>query len=201
MSDGCTPTSPWIAGWYPFARHCPSPNFGARPANTPISLVLLHSISLPPGEFGSDHVRQLFLNQLEWSAHPYFRQIEGLQVSAHFYIQRCGELWQFVSCDARAWHAGESIHKQRPNCNDYSIGIELEGVEGGTFESAQYETLQALLPELVRQYPVTDVFGHEHVAPGRKKDPGAGFDWTYLMQSSGLSNQCFPAVAYTKKAR
>ena len=200
MSESDTARPRWDAGWYRFARACPSPNFGARPPDSTINLVLLHSISLPPGVFGTDHVRQLFLNQLDWDADPYFQQIKGLQVSAHFYIQRGGELWQFVSCDARAWHAGVSSHKGHDNCNHYSIGIELEGLEGGAFEAAQYETLQALLPELARQYPVTDVFGHEHVAPGRKTDPGPGFDWPLLQQSLGWLGVDFPAAAYTKKA-
>ena len=200
MPDTSTPEPLWNAGWYRPAHPCPSPNFGARPANTPISLVVLHSISLPPGQFGGDHVQQLFLNQLDWNAHPAFRQIKGLQVSAHFYIRRDGELWQFVSCDARAWHAGESSHKGRRNCNDYSIGIELEGLAGEAFEPAQYQTLLALLPELTRHYPVSDVFGHEHIAPGRKTDPGPGFDWPCLQQSEALRTQNFPAIAYAKRA-
>lgn len=199
MSDIHQESAHWAAGWYHGARHCPSPNFGPRPPATPVNLVVLHSISLPPGEFGTDHVRQLFLNELDWNAHPYFRQIEGLQVSAHFFLRRDGALWQFVSADARAWHAGASSHQGRDNCNDYSIGIELEGVEGGRFEDAQYRTLETLLPELARQYPVSDVFGHEHIAPGRKTDPGPGFDWPRLRQAVAPHIAHFPALAYAQK--
>jgi AmpD protein len=183
----------WRGGWYTFAHHCPSPNFGPRPPGTAIDLLVLHCISLPPGQFGGPAVQQLFTNRLDWTAHPYFKQIEGLQVSAHFFIQRNGELLQFVSCDDRAWHAGRSHFGPRDNCNDFSIGIELEGMEGGLFEPAQYEALGALLPALALQYPVRDIAGHEHIAPGRKADPGPGFDWALLERCSGLSHQCFPA--------
>jgi len=155
-------------------------------------MVVLHSISLPPGIYGGDGVRQLFLNQLDANAHPYFKTIEGLQVSAHFYIQRGGELWQFVSCDARAWHAGASGYRGRDNCNDDSIGIELEGLEGDGFDDAQYESLQVVLAAITQHYPVAHVAGHEHIAPGRKKDPGHGFDWVRLQRAAGLSPQCFP---------
>jgi AmpD protein len=182
----------WLRGWYAFARHCASPNFGPRPPGTCIDLAVLHSISLPPGQFGGNAVQQLFANQLDWNAHPYFKQIEGLQVSAHFFIQRGGELWQFVSCDDRAWHAGQSRFQERDNCNDFSIGIELEGLEGGTFEPAQYETLIALLPALALQYPVRHITGHEHIAPGRKADPGPGLDWDLLRRCAGFASQCFP---------
>lgn len=185
----------WHQGWYGFARACASPNFGPRPADASIDLVVLHSISLPPGQFGGDAVQRLFTNQLDWNAHPYFKQIEGLQVSAHFYIQRSGELWQFVSCNDRAWHAGQSRFQERDNCNDFSIGIELEGLEGELFEPAQYECLVALLPALASQYPVRHIVGHEHIAPGRKADPGAGLDWAYLERCVGFSPQCFPAPA------
>jgi len=193
--DTDTTPSPWTDGWYRYAHQCRSPNFGVRPAHTAIDLVVLHSISLPPGEFGNGHVQQLFCNQLDWHAHPYFQQIQGLEVSAHFFIQRGGELWQFVSCDARAWHAGVSQYQGRSNCNDYSIGIELEGLEGGVFECAQYETLQALIAALACHYPIRGVCGHAHVAPGRKNDPGAGFDWTRLQQSLGFPDRYFPVLA------
>jgi AmpD protein len=158
----------------------------------PIDLVVVHSISLPPGVYGGDSVQQLFTNRLDWNAHPYFKQIEGLEVSAHFYICRTGELWQFVSCDDRAWHAGVSAYQGRSNCNDFSIGIELEGLEGESFDAAQYETLQALLPSISQHYPISGIVGHEHIAPGRKLDPGAGFDWAYLQRCSGMADQCFP---------
>lgn len=182
----------WRDGWYRFARALPSPNFGPRPADALIDLVVIHSISLPPGEFNTGQVHKLFLNQLDWDAHPYFQQIRGLQVSAHFFITRRGELWQFVSSDQRAWHAGDSAYRGRGNCNDDSIGIELEGIEGGLFESTQYETLSSLCNALMHAYPIAHVAGHEHVAVGRKHDPGAGFDWQLLQRSMGASDSCFP---------
>ena len=185
------PLHHWRQGWYRLARPCASPNFGPRPPGTAVDLLVLHSISLPPGQFGGDAVQQLFTNRLDWNAHPYFKQIEGLQVSAHFFIQRDGALWQFVSCDDRAWHAGRSHFGGRDNCNDFSIGIELEGLEGGLFEPAQYATLAALLPALARHYPVRHIAGHEHIAPGRKADPGPGLDWKLLQQGSGLAARCF----------
>src|ERR1700712_1122509 len=129
----------WSAGWLARARRCPSPNFGPRPAGVVPELVLIHSISLPPGEYGGDAIEQLFTNRLDWGAHPYYEQIRGIEVSAHFVIRRDGESIQFVSCDDRAWHAGASSWRGRANCNDYSIGIELEGLEGERFEAAQYE--------------------------------------------------------------
>jgi AmpD protein len=186
--------SSWRQGWYRFAHLCASPNFGPRPPDAVVDLLVLHSISLPPGQFGGTAVQQLFTNQLDWNAHPYFKQIEGLQVSAHFFIQRGGELWQFVSCADRAWHAGRSRFAGRDNCNDFSIGIELEGLEGGLFEAAQYETLAALLPALALQYPVRHIAGHEHIAPGRKADPGPGLDWGLLQRCAGLAPRCFPAA-------
>lgn len=182
----------WRDGWYRFARALPSPNFGPRPADALIDLVVIHSISLPPGEFNTGQVHKLFLNQLDWDAHPYFQKIRGLQVSAHFFITRRGELWQFVSSDQRAWHAGDSAYRGRGNCNDDSIGIELEGIEGGLFESTQYETLSSLCNALMHAYPIAHVAGHEHVAVGRKHDPGAGFDWQLLQRSMGASDSCFP---------
>ena len=194
MSDGhpSEPIPVWRQGWYNFARACASPNFGPRPLACAVDLLVLHSISLPPGEFGGNAVQQLFTNQLDWDSHPYFKQIEGLQVSAHFYIQRGGELWQFVSCDERAWHAGRSSHRGRDNCNDFSIGIELEGLEGEQFEAAQYDTLCALLPAIALQYPIQHIAGHEHIAEGRKNDPGAGFDWNLVQRCSGFGSHCFP---------
>ncbi|WP_342620732.1 1,6-anhydro-N-acetylmuramyl-L-alanine amidase AmpD [Rhodoferax sp. GW822-FHT02A01] len=182
----------WRDGWYAFARRCDSPNFGPRPKDVAVDLVVLHSVSLPPGEYGGDAVQQLFCNTLDWNAHPYFKQMEGLQVSAHFFIQRGGELWQFVSCDDRAWHAGQSRFGERSNCNDFSIGIELEGLEGNTFEQPQYETLLALLPAIAGHYPVAHIAGHEHIAPGRKSDPGPGFDWDYLRNRCGFLPPYFP---------
>ena len=191
-----TPTSPpdplWQAGWYRFARRLDSPNHGPRPAGAAVDLIVLHSISLPPGTYGGDEVQRLFTNQLDWNAHPYFQQIRGLQVSAHFYIRRDGALWQFVSCDDRAWHAGASHYRGRDNCNDDSVGIELEGLEGDSFEPAQYETLAGLCAAIAQRYPVAHVAGHEHVAPGRKQDPGPGFDWPALQRHLAWPPERFP---------
>ena len=182
----------WQEGWYRFARRCDSPNFGPRPVGALIDLVVLHSISLPPGQYGTPHVTELFTNQLDWDAHPYFKSIEGLQVSAHFFITRHGDLWQFVSCEDRAWHAGVSAYRGRSNCNDDSIGIELEGLEGDTFTPAQYEALQSLIPALGAHYPVRHLAGHVHIAPGRKQDPGPGFRWDVLRDSLGLPESYYP---------
>jgi AmpD protein len=186
-------TGLWDGGWYRFAHRVPSPNFGPRPTKAHIDLIVLHSISLPPGVYGGNQVQGLFTNQLDWEQHPYFKQIEAMEVSAHFYIQRGGEVWQFVSCDDRAWHAGASNYRGRGNCNNDSIGIELEGLEGDTFEPAQYEALQALCPALAQQYPISYLAGHEHIAPGRKGDPGVGMNWLLLQQTLGFAPQCFPA--------
>lgn len=182
----------WDGGWYRFARRLASPNFGPRPAGARIDLIVVHSISLPPGEYGGPGVPQLFTNTLDWNAHPYFKSIEGLQVSSHFYVGRGGELWQFVSGDDRAWHAGASRWRGRENCNDDSIGIELEGLEGDTFEPAQYETLADLCAVLAQRYPIEHVAGHEHIAPGRKADPGPGFDWARLQRALAWPAQRFP---------
>lgn len=185
----CPPSSAhWQDGWLHghvgagAVVHQPSPNFGPRPATACIDLAVLHSISLPPGQYGTGCVQQLFANQLDWQAHPYFEGIRGLEVSAHFFITRSAQVWQFVSADARAWHAGASCWRGRSNCNDDSIGIELEGLEGETFEPLQYQALSALLQLLAAQYPLVHLAGHEHIAPGRKHDPGAGFDWLQLLQ-------------------
>ena len=182
----------WEAGWYGFARRLASPNFGPRPAAARVDLIVVHSISLPPGHYGGDEVQRLFTNTLDWSAHAYFQRIEGMQVSAHFYITRRGELWQFVDCDDRAWHAGSSQYRGRSDCNDDSIGIELEGLEGDAFDAAQYETLSDLCAALAQRYPIEHVAGHEHIAAGRKHDPGAGFDWALLRRRLGWPAQRFP---------
>ena len=187
----------WHAGWFAPALARPSPNFGPRPQGVAISLALIHSISLPPGEYGGAAIEQLFTNHLDWDAHPYYMRIRGLQVSSHFVIRRGGELLQFVSCDARAWHAGASSWQGRPNCNDYAIGIELEGLEGGSFEPDQYRALSALLVALAAAYPIDAVAGHEHVAPGRKFDPGPGFDWARLRADLGWPARCFPGAVIT----
>ena len=177
MSRRCT----WNGGWWAHARRSPSPNAGPRPAGAAIDLVVLHSISLPPGEFGGPEVEEFFHNRLDASAHPYFAQLQDLKVSAHFFVRRTGQVLQFVSCDQRAWHAGVSAWRGRSQCNDFSIGIELEGLDDGTvFCASQYAALSRLLRAVSRAYPVREVVGHEHVAPGRKADPGAGFDWRRL---------------------
>ena len=184
---------PWDGGWHTSALHLPSPNFGPRPSGALVDLVVVHSISLPPGEYGGQAVQALFTNTLDWDAHPYFQSIRGLQVSAHFFISRSGKLWQFVDCDQRAWHAGVSCYRGRSQCNDDSIGIELEGLEGEPFEPAQYAALAALCHHLAQRYPIAYIAGHEHIAPGRKGDPGAGFDWQQLQQRLHWAPERFPA--------
>ena len=170
----------WVAGWWRGATRVPSPNFSARPAGARVDTVVLHSISLPPGEYGGDGIRRLFTNTLDWSAHPYYETIRGLEVSAHFVVRRDGAILQFVSIDERAWHAGRSSWQEREAANDWSIGVELEGLEGDAFEPAQYAALEKLLPAIDHVRGIRHVVGHEHVAPGRKIDPGPGFDWTEL---------------------
>lgn len=187
-------TASWQDGWYCQARVLASPNFGPRPAGAFIDLVVIHSISLPPGEFGNGYVQRLFTNQLDWDAHPYFQGLRGLQVSSHFFISRSGMLWQFVACGDRAWHAGESAYRGRNQCNNDSIGIELEGLEGSTFEALQYETLTSLCAALIQAYPIAHIAGHEHIAAGRKHDPGEGFDWVLLQASLALPDRYFPVT-------
>ncbi len=184
----------WRNGWWAAAHALPSPNCNARPAGDAgrVRLIVVHSISLPPGVFGGSEVAQLFTNSLDWEAHPYFAGIRGLQVSAHFFIRRDGALWQFVSCDERAWHAGASAWRGRSGCNDFSIGIELEGLEGGAFEAAQYEALARVCTGIARRYRIEGIAGHEHIAPGRKHDPGAGFDWQRLRRALGWAAGRFP---------
>lgn len=184
--------SHWNDGWWSRAQRIDSPNFGERPKHAQIDLLVIHSISLPPGVYGGNEIEALFTNQLDWDAHPYFAQIRGMQVSSHFVIRRDGGLLQFVSCDKRAWHAGVSHYRGRDNCNDDSIGIELEGLEGETFEAAQYDTLSVVCKELMKNYPIAHIAGHEDIAPGRKFDPGAGFDWQSLQDKLVLSNSFFP---------
>ncbi|MDO5653597.1 MAG: 1,6-anhydro-N-acetylmuramyl-L-alanine amidase AmpD, partial [Brachymonas sp.] len=166
----------WNQGWWSAAHHQPSPNFGPRPAHACIDLLVLHSISLPPGEYGTGCIDRLFANTLDFDAHPYFQQIRGLEVSAHFLVRRDGTITQYVSCDDRAWHAGNSCWRGREQCNDDSIGIELEGLEGTPFADAQYPALARLAQAVAAHYPLRHVAGHEHIAPGRKFDPGAAFD-------------------------
>jgi len=165
------------AGWLSAARRLPSPNCDERPADETVRLVVIHAISLPPGEFGGPEIIQLFTNCLDLATHPYFREIRDLRVSAHFLVRRDGELIQFVSCSRRAWHAGVSNWLGRENCNDFSIGIEVEGCDQLAFEDAQYLALNRLLAELRHHYLIEAVVGHDDIAPGRKTDPGPCFDW------------------------
>jgi AmpD protein len=165
-------------GWLRGVKRIESPNFDARPDGVGVSLIVVHAISLPPGRFGGSGVAELFTNRLDPAAHPYYAAIHALRVSAHFFIRRDGELIQFVSTEARAWHAGVSVWKGRERCNDFSIGVELEGCDALPFDARQYSTLAGLLRRLRRAYPDCDIAGHSDVAPGRKTDPGPFFDWS-----------------------
>ena len=172
--------SAFADGWLAGAECCASPNFDARPEGCDVRLIVVHAISLPPDEFGGPGVSQLFTNALDPAAHPYYATIRDLRVSAHFFIARDGRLMQFVSADKRAWHAGASNWRGRERCNDFSVGIELEGCDTLPFEAAQYERLAALVRTLYAHYPIEDVVGHSDIAPGRKTDPGPCFDWARL---------------------
>lgn len=196
MTTPAEPVGPqggWDGGWHRAALREPSPNFGPRPAGAQVDLIVVHSISLPPGQYGNGAVQQLFTNRLDWDAHPYYQSIRGLEVSAHFFITREGALWQFVDCDQRAWHAGASHYRGRERCNDDSIGIELEGLEGETFEPSQYTALARLCADLAERYPIAHIAGHEHIAPGRKLDPGPGFSWPRLQGALAWPTSRFPA--------
>ena len=164
-------------GWYRGAEKRPSPHFNERPAGALVSLVVLHFISLPPGVFSGEDVDALFRGTLDTQKHPFYRDLEGLRVSSHFVIRRTGEVRQYVSLYERAWHAGVSVFEGRPGCNDYSVGIELEGTGEVAFEPEQYAVLAELLRALCRTLPIEAVTGHEFIAPGRKSDPGPFFDW------------------------
>lgn len=172
--------------------HAASPNFESRPLNVAISLLVIHNISLPPGQFGGGYVQDLFLNRLDCQADDYFAQLETLRVSAHFFIDRTGAICQFVSCDDRAWHAGKSSFQGRENCNDFSIGIELEGTDETPFTERQYQTLAQLTRALMSYYPIRAVVGHSDIAPGRKTDPGLCFDWQSYQLLAKLSNEFLP---------
>ncbi len=178
-------TSIDAAGWVAAAMRVDSPNRDARPAGTVPTLVVVHGISLPPGAFGGDGIVRLFTNTLDPAAHPYYAGIADLRVSAHFLIRRGGELLQFVSCAERAWHAGVSEWRGRARCNDYSIGIELEGADDVPYAAPQYARLAALLRALRARYPLEAAVGHSDVAPGRKTDPGPAFDWDRLGRLAG----------------
>lgn len=180
-------------GWVGAARRLPSPNFEARPALAVPTLIVVHNISLPPDVFGGPEIADLFLSRLDCDAHPYFDQhLRGVRVSAHFVIHRDGALEQFVSCAERAWHAGVSNFFGRERCNDFSIGIELEGSDTVPFESAQYATLASLVKALVARYPIEALAGHADIAPGRKTDPGPHFDWPRLQRDTELADHYFP---------
>lgn len=166
-------------------KYIPSPNCDDRPAGA-IELLVIHNISLPPGEFGGDDVRRLFTNTLDVHAHPYYQTVAGLKVSAHFLVRRDGRIIQFVSCLKRAWHAGESCWQGRSRCNDFSLGIELEGTDAVPFADAQYDALHRLTMVLRETYPIRGIAGHSDIAPQRKTDPGPSFDWArYLAGLSG----------------
>ena len=167
-------------GWAGGVRRVPSSNCDERPDGCVVSLIVIHAISLPPSQFGSGDIERLFTNTLDPHAHPYFAQIASLRVSAHFLIRRDGEAVQFVSCDKRAWHAGASCWQGRRACNDFSIGMELEGCDELLFEDAQYDRLIGLIGLLRAYYPVTALAGHADIAPGRKTDPGPCFAWQRL---------------------
>ncbi len=168
------------AGLLSGAEFIPSPNCDDRPAGEPVSLVVVHAISLPPGVFGGDGIERLFTNRLDPDAHPYYAEIHGLRVSAHLLIRRDGSMIQFVPFDRRAWHAGVSSWRGRERCNDFSIGIELEGCDDKPFDAAQYRCLAGVVAALRQRYPGLEVAGHADIAPGRKTDPGPHFDWPLL---------------------
>jgi AmpD protein len=174
--------------WLDAVKHTPSPNFDARPTDCSIDLLVIHNISLPPGVFEGDDVEAFFLNQLHHSKHPFFEEIRELKVSSHLFIRRDGSAQQFVDLDNRAWHAGQSSWQGKERCNDFSIGIELEGTDDQTFTDAQYKTLIQLTLQIQQQYPdITNdrIVGHSDIAPDRKTDPGPHFDWSRYRQ--GLS--------------
>ncbi|HEY4040171.1 MAG TPA: 1,6-anhydro-N-acetylmuramyl-L-alanine amidase AmpD [Burkholderiaceae bacterium] len=179
------------SGWVAPARHLPSPNHDARPDAARIELLLIHNISLPPGEFGTGAIERLFTNCLDHEAHPYFGTLRGLRVSAHFLIARDGLLTQFVACTDRAWHAGESVFEGRPRCNDFSVGIELEGTDTLAYSDAQYDALGRLGRALFVAYPLRAVRGHNDVSAPRKTDPGASFDWPRFARALNVGPAAF----------
>lgn len=167
-------------GWWRGVERLESPNFNARPQGTAVDLLVIHNISLPPGQFGGGFIADLFANRLDCDAHPYFDRLRTLRVSSHFLIRRDGAVMQFVSTDQRAWHAGASSFCGRTECNDFSIGIELEGTDFEPFAPLQYLRLAKLTQALTDHYPIKEVTGHQHIAPARKTDPGPFFDWVHF---------------------
>lgn len=185
-------------GWLktrPGVKHAPSPNCDERPAGSSPTLLVIHNISLPPGVFGGSEIIDLFLNQLDYASHPWLEQLRGLTVSAHFLIRRDGAIVQFVSTDQRAWHAGASQFEGRERCNDFSIGIELEGTDDLEYADEQYDSLKSLTKALKARHPLRAVRGHEHIAPGRKTDPGPAFDWRRYGQENSWFRRQVPPVA------
>jgi len=184
-------------GWlrqHPKVAHAPSPNHDTRPQGIDPILLVVHNISLPPGQFGGTEVVDLFLNRLDYSSHPWLPRLRGLRVSAHFFVRRDGTVVQFVSSDQRAWHAGVSSFEGRERCNDFSIGIELEGTDCTPYTEDQYRTLADLNSALRCRHALKAVRGHEHIAPGRKTDPGPGFDWGRFGQECGWFRRQMPPV-------
>jgi AmpD protein len=179
-------------GWADGVRQVPSPNFDPRPAGAAVELLVLHNISLPPGRFGSGCIERLFCNQASPQPHPWLELLAGLRVSAHFLIERDGRTTQFVSCHQRAWHAGASAFAGRSRCNDFSIGVELEGTDFVAFEPAQYAALAELTRALRAALPLRAVRGHSHIAPGRKTDPGPLFDWGRFVGQADLPLDWLP---------
>lgn len=173
------------AGWLAGAARRASPNCDARPPGVPVTLIVVHGISLPPGEFGSDGIERLFTNRLDASEHPYYASIAHLRVSAHFLVCRDGRVMQFVPCAMRAWHAGASSWHGRERCNDFSVGVELEGTDTRSYTARQYHRLARIVRALRSSYPIAHVAGHSEVAPGRKTDPGPAFDWRRLRELLG----------------
>ena len=174
--------SVWLKG----ARRSPSANFNQRPQGANVSLLVIHNISLPPGEYGTGDIEAFFCNQLDWDKHPFYQEIKGVEVSSHLLITRTGEVVQFVPLNERAWHAGKSVFNGVENCNDFSIGIELEGTDTDPYSDAQYRVLAGVSRELMRQYPAIspeNIAGHDAIAPGRKTDPGPAFDWARYRKS------------------
>ena len=183
-------------GWLkpgPTVTLLPSPNVDRRPPGTQVSLLVLHNISLPPGQFEGSCVADLFLNRLDHSLHPWLERLRGLRVSAHFFVRRDGSVVQFASTDDRAWHAGVSRFAGRERCNDFSVGIELEGADHTPYTDAQYAAAARLTRLLRVRHPIAHVRGHEHIAPGRKTDPGPAFKWARYGRESGLPRRALPA--------
>ncbi|MBV1774938.1 1,6-anhydro-N-acetylmuramyl-L-alanine amidase AmpD [Burkholderiaceae bacterium DAT-1] len=176
-------------GWLQNVRRLVSPHADARPSGVAIDMIVIHCISLPAGEFGGDAILDLFSNTMDAHRYPSLHELVGLKVSAHFLIRRDGEIIQFVPTSARAWHAGQSLWKGRDRCNDFSVGIELEGTDDSAYTDDQYGSLNELLDAVCQRYPVQHVVGHEDIAPNRKTDPGRGFEWNRIGERPGLPDR------------